>query len=503
MKVDIHMIADRLGYAFSLQEGFGSRVVMEARPYSATSGIQEDMLYITEAENTATGLLDRVWFVAGGLDRAPQEVIERGNYILSTYGVRELSEEINRIIRDLSRWGDRLLEMSLEDAGLPAMIQHANEKVPNPMIVFDSSYKLLAVSGHLDVSNDPAWERSLESGYVSLSEEQYISMKPKILSTFHHPEEDIYSFPHFGNRFYHKDIFYKNRHLAHFNIIEQVSEISAGQVSLARFICKILSIELQKKEMSIFSTAKLYEYLFKEMIANPSMGRAEIQDRLHYIHPSWKPYLYVLTIYLKDASREYKQDVLRELSFILKESKNFEHNDYLVVLLERAQADPLPAEEQQALIAFLKAKQVIAGISEMFPQIEQFSDAYGQSVRTIQLHWAEGKSGLFAYEDTRLRDLLYQIASIERVERFYYPPVIQLMREGDQTLLDTLRAYVDHPNNQKVTAQILGIHRTTLIYRIHKLQERMNVDLGDPDTLLHIKLTLMMMAVKERWQDPV
>lgn len=58
---------------------------------------------------------------------------------------------------------------------------------------------------------------------------------------------------------------------------------------------------------------------------------------------------------------------------------------------------------------------------------------------------------------------------------------------------DTLKVYVNKKNNQLATAKAMKIHRSTLLYRIDKIQRIMDVDLNDAITTLHIQLSFLMM----------
>lgn len=254
MKVLLNMIAVRLTEDLCLLPEAGMSEVIEAVPYASTRVSVENTLYIVDGtetgENLAVVQYGNLLYMFPPTKALPQS-LKQQSYVFYDKSVEELCSEIKQIIKDLQRWGDELFEIMHENRGLHTLIQHANRMLLNPVIVFDTSYKILGYSSNLDVARDKAWQRSLESGYVALSDEQFGGIKTMILSTRSQPDENIYDYPQFENRFFHKNILYSNRHLAHLTIIEQVCEISAGQISLASYICAILSIELQKKEMSI------------------------------------------------------------------------------------------------------------------------------------------------------------------------------------------------------------------------------------------------------------
>ena len=60
-------------------------------------------------------------------------------------------------------------------------------------------------------------------------------------------------------------------------------------------------------------------------------------------------------------------------------------------------------------------------------------------------------------------------------------------------LYDTLRTYLDLERGANRTAAALSIHKNTLFYRLHKLEEMLTADLEDPLTRLHLQLSFRIL----------
>ena len=61
----------------------------------------------------------------------------------------------------------------------------------------------------------------------------------------------------------------------------------------------------------------------------------------------------------------------------------------------------------------------------------------------------------------------------------------------------TLRALLSHAFNQLETAEALGIHRTTLAYRLRRVQELTGLQLDDPRQAFHTAVSLKLMRDDE------
>ena len=75
-------------------------------------------------------------------------------------------------------------------------------------------------------------------------------------------------------------------------------------------------------------------------------------------------------------------------------------------------------------------------------------------------------------------------------------PAIGILQDYDQQnntdLLATLRAYVGHSCNQKVTAAVMHIHLNTLKYRLKRISELGTVDMKNEDEIFYIALSLRL-----------
>jgi hypothetical protein len=66
-----------------------------------------------------------------------------------------------------------------------------------------------------------------------------------------------------------------------------------------------------------------------------------------------------------------------------------------------------------------------------------------------------------------------------------------LLMAGDGAdLLRTLDAYLSAGRNAKSAARSLSVHRNTLLYRLRKIEERLRIDMDNPETLFELELAL-------------
>ena len=84
----------------------------------------------------------------------------------------------------------------------------------------------------------------------------------------------------------------------------------------------------------------------------------------------------------------------------------------------------------------------------------------------------------------------YGSADFGRVVAAFLEPLIR--EDADGVLLRTLQAYLDCQSSATSTAATLGVHRNTVMKRIDRIAETLNVNLHDPDQRLALQLVVRM-----------
>ena len=71
--------------------------------------------------------------------------------------------------------------------------------------------------------------------------------------------------------------------------------------------------------------------------------------------------------------------------------------------------------------------------------------------------------------------------------------------------MPTLRTYLKCGSNASATAQKMGVHRNTVNYRIGMIEDQLGYRLDDPDTVVKLSMSLLLMDYEERYLgcDPV
>jgi purine catabolism regulator len=135
---------------------------------------------------------------------------------------------------------------------------------------------------------------------------------------------------------------------------------------------------------------------------------------------------------------------------------------------------------------------VYLGIGGQTENIEGYPFSYRQAVQAcnvVSLRFRE--TGFALFEELGAYTLLHHLPDVSVVELFirnYLSPLLHYSDGKGANLFQTLRVYLNHNGNLKETADALFIHRSTLQYRLEKIQELLALDLNDAEN----RFTLMM-----------
>ncbi len=140
------------------------------------------------------------------------------------------------------------------------------------------------------------------------------------------------------------------------------------------------------------------------------------------------------------------------------------------------------------------------GIGKATTNWQEFKDSYYQAVLALEIGQSLSSSTqVVRYEDLGLYKLLCHIKN-KNVLRDYVEETVRPLFEYDAKyggdLCRTLRVYLEK-GNQKETADILVIHRQTLIYRLKRISEILHKDLSDPKTRLELYIGHLIMDIAD------
>ena len=132
----------------------------------------------------------------------------------------------------------------------------------------------------------------------------------------------------------------------------------------------------------------------------------------------------------------------------------------------------------------------VCGTGELHLAYHQAQTALAQAFRLKTSQW------IIPFSDCAL-DYIYSHLQTPLQASHIVSPELQYLMEYDKEkgtqYFDTLRAYLRHERDIPRTSEALIIHRTTLLYRLKKIQALTELDLNSPEQRLYLNLSLWIL----------
>lgn len=388
-----------------------------------------------------------------------------------------------------NQWGDHILEMIYTNQGLDAIVNFAYETFKNPILIYDSSLKVLAYTKN-DGSSDRMWRDTVQHGSVnSMSADEarefmaYVTKLNNSAKPFKHTAKDL------TDPFYNGNVLLAGQRVGMVDLMERNHPVTQGELDLLEAFCYLLSFELQKDSIRRENRGLIYHQLILDLLDGSIKDTSALHSRLNATHWKTSPYTRVVTFqpendFMAEPEMRRAFDHLLALSVgrgILRERE--------IILLISCQDDHWTGDMQHMLRTFCTAHQLRCGVSDAYQNLLDTSLIAPQSSLALTL----SEDTVVLFDSVRFENLLNLCRTQPYPAEFLHPAILQLSSydaEHNTDYLATLEALLNCQHNQMLASRDLHIHRTTLIYRLQRICEMTGLHLQDATEMLYVHFSL-------------
>ncbi|GIG88477.1 PucR family transcriptional regulator [Plantactinospora endophytica] len=137
---------------------------------------------------------------------------------------------------------------------------------------------------------------------------------------------------------------------------------------------------------------------------------------------------------------------------------------------------------------------VVVGIGEPRSRLADVVHAYDEALQSARVGGQLSALGpIISWSNLGIYRMLSRMNGQHLDVAGVHPGLDRLLRDdSNQVLLETLEAYLDLAGNAHATAEQLRLHRTTLYYRLHRVEQLAETDLKDGNERLCLHLALKL-----------
>lgn len=293
------------------------------------------------------------------------------------------------------------------------------------------------------------------------------------------------------------NLFLDQEYIGTCSLMEDCRPIRKSDYLLFQKFSEYITAALAKQSSTANNKYITLKTIFRQLLESMPVSQHELTQALEIAalsqtdpHPNgW------ICITLQSANRDKLLPdgyLCSTLEHILPKCTALSYEGELVCILPINNELDEPSEILQILSPMLQDMNFQAGCSLPFHDIFKLRAAYQQSTCAVKLGKAKHPNYLFyAFRDYILDYMLKNCCGSFDPEDLMLPELNKFKQhKGSVDYWNTLKAYLDHECNASETAQSMFLHRSSLLPRLKKIRENINLDSPENRLLLRIYMYL-------------
>lgn len=452
-----------------------------ARPYSACGA--KHCVYIPSRAEEAGGLPDR----------------EEGRSLIvlpRSVPLRRLVAVMEACFAFYNDWGDALLDVLRRGGDWSALLEVGHRALQNPMIIYSRSMRVLAYTTH-DGTSDAIWTDTVREGVARVDSQRQGEELMRFLAEL---ERHDAPFRHQGEGmsapFWSAPVLVEGRRRGMVNVVEEHRSLSRGDLDLLCYFREFVAVRMVAAGLGAPVPDAAPRQLILDLLAGDIPSHDRLNSRL--IAVGWRAGEWFRFVSLHSAlpvlaGEQWRSAYDRLAALSLNDLSCLDDRGQTRICLLLTGDSPATFDRPLELLGpFCAVNHLRSGVSEPFRDLLQTPRYHRQAEAALAL----GEGIVCEYTGVRYARMLRHLRAHPYREDLVHPAVARLA-ELDRTegaeYIPTLRALLQHTFNQMETAEALGIHRTTLAYRLRRAQELTGLDLTDPKQVFHMAVSLKLM----------
>lgn len=381
---------------------------------------------------------------------------------------------------------------------LDDLLETARVHLKSPLILADLTCHILSVTGESGI-DDPRWaelyaSRSLPLNIVNISIYQTSLRSGAPVVT-----RDSTSLP-----IVRYAVAHDGKIIGYLLSPCYGGEPTEEELDLIALTGDLCAIRMQKDLHYAEYPENILEFFVSDLLNGTITDEQTILDRCRYFNWTVKTPYRVLTIHRKNAGEIdggsdylHMEQQRKQLSRRFPDATTFLYGSQIQMIVpvhDRTTRDALILSE---ISAILQEQKLCAGVSQAASRITLLSARYQQAEKALQLGTLLGGAGpLYHYEAYSIYHCLEISAGQTNLLQLCHSAVLKLEyydRKNDTELMQTLHAYLSCHQNISEAAANLYIHRNTLSKRLEKINDLINLDFSDAETVFHLMFSFRIL----------
>ena len=428
----------------------------------------------------------------------------------------------------LDETSSKLLKALYQDDGIQNIINTSYKIIGNPIFVRDINFKTLSFTQNIAL-DEPVWNIIISKGYQMYDKienhlgdclDELVNYKIPIYLKYVHNEnksineQSIEGKLEDNKNFLLKKIISKNENLplsriwsniyagntllGQIVVLAAFKEFTENDILLIQRLSETISVELQKNNYFKILKLSKRDAVVVDLLNRKFKNREAVNESLKFAEWNLKYPLQIITLIneknMSVVSIKHTHIFLKNL---FPNSVCISYEGNFVIVYDYIDDKKMYQVKLNKLDELLINTKMLCGISQPFNDLFDINKYYKESLKSIELgkHLNKDKS-IFFYNSYILQYIFSLCSNQESLKELCSPSIFKLIAHDNKYKTDyikSLYSYVMNFKNSSELANLMHIHRTTLYYRISKIEEILDVDLNNIDEFFSIYLSFKIL----------
>lgn len=485
------------------------------KPFPATEALQANMIYIGRLSKLVPIQNDEILNflciddLKGDYDisKLKAEICNCNLLIIPIpihfRSVCDLASEIFLTEIKYTSYINQMLLASYTNKGLTYLINEAYSIIKSPIIIIDTSYKILAMYSGMKIDSRPDLETQRELGYLT---DQTIELmkQDKIYEKIRSTKYPLYEKTQGEQYGWLNTLVYINGiEVAQIGMMEVNYPFTTYDFEFLHFFSQLVSWEMQKNDFYKNNRGMMHSIFLSDLLDGKIPNHRIVKLRMEQLQWINAPFLYVFTIFNNDIGdfNQKAQILAYQIQNILPYTRYVIYDTKLVFLLFQTEEDTTLFNEGGPIDECLSTNHLAGILSNCFSDLLKIRKYYDQTVKIFEMRQiiAEHKH-IYFYSDYMFYHIGQIISEKYNLQDFHHPAITKIIKydkDNKTNFIATLREHLLNFDNPTLCAKRLFIHKNTFFYRMNKMKELFLLDLSNGDERLKLHLTLEFLKLEE------
>ncbi len=503
-QVNMQLIADAMERNLlhpELYLGSTNTVIRGARIYSGQEDLNPEYLYILKNSQIDENILSKQGMALLIIGKTDVKHIPYNNDVIVLLTYRDPNQTLEQIQDFLEKYRiwDRKIQMAIySETPLDDILLASMEVFRNPMVIHDSNFFILSDPKHSPLMSDWEIDKRTNMEMVPMGTINDFRTDLEYLQGLKSKKTVLFSADQTGYRILYRNLWSGDRYEGRILVDEVHNSIQPGDFYVLDYLGKILEFYISRRHLVWLSIGNDLSNFLRDSIKTDHIDDRQAMNYLQYLHWNRNDRYVCLKIESDQiAFNLISANVLMgQIETQVQSGQAFYMDNSIVVVVNLSYHQETTAEVISKLAIIMREGLLKIGISSEIQDFIKITKAYRQAHIALDFGRISNSMYWYYYFDDYMLEYIVDCAGREIPLDMICADALSKLKKYDQEnnadLYHTLHVYLRLEKNVLRTAKELFIHRSTLAYRLDRIQKVINVNLDNPRERLKLEISFYM-----------